>query len=62
MNARYDLIGIIDGDSTYRPQEILALVVHMKDCEMVIGARVGKDAAIPLPRRPAKWVLTQLGS
>ncbi len=61
-NVKYELIGIIDGDGTYSPQEIPGLVAQMKDCEMVIGARVGKDVAIPLLRRPAKWVLTQLAS
>jgi glycosyltransferase involved in cell wall biosynthesis len=59
-NARYELIGIIDGDGTYPTQEIPGLVARMKDCEMAIGARVGKDAAIPLLRRPVKWVLTLL--
>ncbi len=44
------------------PQEIPGLVAQMKDYEMVIGARVGKDVAIPLLRRPAKWILTQLAS
>ncbi len=61
-NVKYELIGIIDGDGTYSPQDIPGLVAQMKDCEMVIGARVGKDVAIPLLRRPAKWVLTQLAS
>ena len=61
-NVKYELIGIIGGDGTYSPQEIPGLVAQMKDCEMVIGARVGKDVAIPLLRRPAKWILTQLAS
>ena len=61
-NARYEYIGIIDGDGSYPPQEIPGLVAQMKDCEMAIGAKVGKDAAIPLIRRPVKWVLTQLAS
>lgn len=61
-NAKYGLIGIMDGDGSYSSQEIPELIAQMKDCEMVIGARVGKDAAIPLFRRPAKWILTKLAS
>lgn len=53
----------LDGDGTYPVQEIPAMVELMRDgVDQVIGARVGRDAAIPLTRRPAKWLVNQFAS
>ena len=30
--------------------------------DMVVGARVGEDAEVPLLRKPVKWFLTQLAN
>src|SRR5437868_6537792 len=30
--------------------------------DMVVGARMGKNVAIPMVRRPAKWVLNKLAN
>jgi glycosyltransferase involved in cell wall biosynthesis len=55
--ARYDTIVITDADGTYPAREIPALVGHLEQADMAVGARIGSDVHIPLVRRPAKWVL-----
>ena len=61
-HANYDLICTIDADGTYPAERILDLVEHLirSNSDMVVGARVGENVAIPLVRRPAKWALRQL--
>jgi len=63
-HARYDLICITDADGTYPIERIPDLVEYFirNKSDMVVGARVGQDVAIPLVRRPAKWVLGKLGA
>lgn len=61
-HARFDWVAIIDADGSYPAQEIPRLATLLEDAEMVVGARTGANAAIPLVRRPAKWVLTWLAS
>jgi glycosyltransferase involved in cell wall biosynthesis len=61
-HAKYDLICISDADGTY-PHDIIPHLVdriNRADFDMVVGARIGDGAQIPLLRRPAKWALTQL--
>lgn len=60
--ARYDTIVITDADGTYPAQAIPELLTFAQDFDMVVGARVGKDARIPSLRRPAKWFLARLAS
>ncbi len=60
--ARFERVAIIDADGTYAPESLVELVAHWGDNDMVVGARVGKDAAIPALRRPAKWLLNQLAN
>jgi glycosyltransferase involved in cell wall biosynthesis len=60
--ARFDTIAIIDADGTYPPDSLLMLLDHWGCNDMVVGARVGAGAAIPLVRRPAKWVLNQMAN
>ena len=60
--ARFDIIVITDADGTYPAKEIPALLELAAQYDMVVGARVGANAAIPFVRRPAKWVLTRLAS
>lgn len=61
-NAKYRLVCITDADGTYPNGRIPDLLSAMLagDYDMVIGARVGENVAIPLIRRPAKWVISQL--
>jgi len=61
-HAKYERIAIIDADGSYPPQEIPRLAHMLDDAEMVVGARTGPGAAIPLIRRPAKRALTMLAS
>ena len=60
--AKHDVIVITDADGTYPASAIPGLVAGCETYEMVVGARVGANVAIPLARRPAKWVLGKLAS
>lgn len=62
--AKYDIIVITDADGTYPNERIpeLVQIALAGDCDMVVGARVGKDARIPLIRKPAKWVIGKLAN
>lgn len=63
-HADTDLICITDADGTYPNERIPDLVQRVSegDFDMVVGARTGARVAIPLSRRPAKWVIRQLAS
>jgi glycosyltransferase involved in cell wall biosynthesis len=63
-HARMPLVCIIDSDGTYPTEVIPTLVRHACDGEtdMVVAARKGDNVAIPLIRRPAKWVLGRLAN
>ncbi len=63
-HARYSWILIIDADGTYPEESIPVLLKHRVKNEMVVGARTGANAQIPLLRRapsgscvnlPATW-------
>lgn len=63
-HAQYPLICITDADGTY-PNERIPEFVHRLEAEefdMVVGARTGGKVAIPLIRKPAKWVIGQLAN
>ncbi len=60
--ARYELVAITDADGTYPAGALPALVCAMDDSDMVVGARTGGSVAMPLLRRPAKWLLTALAN
>lgn len=59
-HAAHDLIAITDADGTYPPAALSELLAAVDGYDMVVGARTAPDAAHPLVRRPAKWVLTRL--
>ncbi len=61
-NAKFNMIGIIDGDGTYPPESIPVMIQKMDNKDMVVGARTGKDVKIPLIRRPAKWAINKLAN
>ena len=61
-NAKFDLIGIIDGDGTYPPELIPVMLEKMDVNDMVVGARIGKNVKIPMIRKPAKWVINKLAN
>jgi glycosyltransferase involved in cell wall biosynthesis len=63
-HAQHNLICITDADGTYPNECIPTLVNRLAggNCDMVVGARTGKNVAIPLVRRPAKWALGRLAN
>lgn len=63
-HANYNIICIIDADGTYPHESISELVEQLRQSryDMVVGARIGEKVAIPLVRRPAKWVINRLGN
>ncbi len=61
-NARYETVVITDADGTYPNERIPELVSHMKDYDMVVGARTGANVNVPLIRKPAKWVINRLAN
>lgn len=63
-NSVYDFIFIADCDGTYPLEKTkeLAKPLLSGDCDMVVGARIGKGAEIPLVRRPAKFILQALAN
>jgi glycosyltransferase involved in cell wall biosynthesis len=60
--ASYETIVITDADGTYPADEIPTLLDKLEEADMVVGARTGKQVAIPRIRRPAKWVLGWLAN
>lgn len=61
-NAAHEDILITDADGTYDPSDIPKLLALADEADMVVGARSGKGAQIPLVRRPAKWILRALAN
>jgi len=60
--SKFEVIVIIDADGTYPADSIPVLLGELGEYDMVVGARVGENVAIPLVRMPAKWVLNKLAS
>jgi uncharacterized membrane protein YbhN (UPF0104 family) len=55
--GRFDWVLILDADLTYPVEAIPRLLERIPEYDMVVGARTMKRAAIPLIRRPGKWLL-----
>jgi glycosyltransferase involved in cell wall biosynthesis len=60
--SQYSHVAIVDADGTYEERDLPKLIGYMETHDMVVGARTGKDAKIPLLRRPAKWILNRLAN
>jgi glycosyltransferase involved in cell wall biosynthesis len=60
--SHHELVAITDADGTYPPEALPELVLAMDGADMVVGARTGDSVAMPLLRRPAKWLLTGLAN
>ena len=60
--ACHPWILITDADGTYPNEFIAPLLAARAEHDMVVGARRGAVAKIPLIRRPAKWVLGRLAA
>lgn len=61
-HARYAVVAMTDADGTYPNEHIPRLLetFHDDEYDMVVGARMGEQVAIPPIRRPAKWAITLL--
>ncbi len=60
--AKGDWIVITDADSTYPNDRIPDLLKYAGENDMVVGARIGDGAKIPLIRRPVKWLLAKMAN
>lgn len=60
--SKNDIILITDADGTYPTSDIPKLLAEIKNYDMVVGSRTGKDVRIPLIRRPAKWFISKLAN
>jgi len=58
--AKYEIILITDADGTYPSSSIPEILNLLENADMVIGQRTGKNAKVPLIRKPAKWFLRKL--
>lgn len=63
-HASGEWICITDADGTYPNERIPDLIAQAEEvgCDMAVGARIGRQVAIPLIRRPAKWAIRQLAA
>ena len=55
--AKGEIIVITDADGTYPASAIPELLEKLAECDMSVGARIGRNVNVPLVRRPAKWAL-----
>jgi len=60
--ARFEKVVITDADGTYPSSAIPEMLEFADRYEMVVGARIGENVAIPRVRRFPKWILRQLAS
>jgi glycosyltransferase involved in cell wall biosynthesis len=59
--SKANRLAIVDADETYPVEQLPEMIKLMDEgAEQVIGARVTKDAHVPLFRWPAKWAVTWL--
>jgi glycosyltransferase involved in cell wall biosynthesis len=61
-NSDGELVAIIDGDGSYPVADLPRLAAAMDGVDMVVGARPRRGRAVPLVRRPAKFVLNLLAN
>jgi glycosyltransferase involved in cell wall biosynthesis len=60
--AKGDIIVMTDGDGTYPNQDMPRLLEHMKQCDMVIGARTKEEGTLKWLRTPAKGFIRRLAA
>lgn len=62
LEARGEIIVMLDGDGTYEASDIPRLLSYFPDYDQVNGARTSEEGTIKLLRVPAKWILKTLAS
>ncbi|HAW50204.1 TPA: glycosyltransferase family 2 protein [bacterium] len=55
-NSKYGLIGIIDGDGSYNPEDFPKLLEFSQGFDMVVGARKGVHYRGSLLKLPARYI------
>ncbi|MBI1787149.1 MAG: glycosyltransferase family 2 protein [Acidobacteria bacterium] len=60
--AKHSIVVITDADGTYPAAHIPELLAELENADMVVGARTGRNVAIPAVRKPAKWALNRLAN
>ena len=60
--SRHDWILITDADGTYPIDQTPSFLKFVPDYDMVVGARTGEVAKIPVLRRFPKWMLNKLAN
>ena len=62
LQAKGEWILIIDADGTYPTESIPTLLRYIKDYDMVVGARIGRNVNIQFVRKPAKWLISKFAN
>lgn len=60
INAKGEIIIMLDADGTYEPKTIPKMLKYMPDYDQVNGARTSEKGTLPLLRVPAKYILRQI--
>lgn len=63
-HATHEFVFITDADGTYPNQQLPELLSRIRadPLDMVVGARSRRAKAVPLVRKPAKWVIGKLAN
>jgi len=60
LEARGEIIVMLDGDGTYNAPDIPALLKEMPEFDQVNGARTSEEGTLKFLRVPAKWFIRRL--
>jgi len=60
VSSKYNCIAIIDGDGSYKPEDIKSLYKYHPQYDMVVGARRGKEYEKGALKRPARKLFNWL--
>ena len=59
LNAKGNVIVMLDADGTYTAADIPNLLAHFPDFDQVNGARTSEQGTMKILRTPAKWLIRQ---
>jgi glycosyltransferase involved in cell wall biosynthesis len=58
-NSKYDWIMTFDGDASHPPHQIMDLLVYCNEYDLIVGARVGKQAYDTVLRKIGRRIVTK---
>jgi glycosyltransferase involved in cell wall biosynthesis len=61
MNSNNNIIALIDGDAQHNPEDLLAMIQHIDDFDMISGSRQ-KGSHSPMWRQPGKKCIHMLAN